>query len=241
MVILCFLSKQARVSWVGGPACQVACRRRVVAGHPAGTTGRHPHSFRTRSELCSALCSALVPHLFRTCSELVPHLCRTCAALVPHLCRTCYLLREFESANSTMSREHLAIAQCSTHRTARRISNVVGVVVWTRRQTIADSSNRHCELCVVCCVLFATTMLPCNCTTAQKRSHHASGHWARACVIEEKHTLRCAFDEKRRLLDLVTVVLLECCLCVCCCACCALLSRNWCLRKVLLTTNRTMC
>ena len=53
-------------------------RRRVVAGHPTGTTGRHPHPSRTRC----ALCSALAPNLLRTCAELVPHLCRT---YVPHL------------------------------------------------------------------------------------------------------------------------------------------------------------
>ena len=49
----------------------------------------HPPAFRTRSALCSALCSALAPHLLRTCSALAPHLLRTCSALVPHLCRTC--------------------------------------------------------------------------------------------------------------------------------------------------------
>ena len=75
-----------------------------------------------------------------------------------------------------------------------------------------------CVLFVVCCV-----QPPCCHATAQQRSHHAPGHWARARAIEEKRMLLCAFDEKRRLLDLVFVVLLEGCLCVCCCACCALL------------------
>ena len=64
-----------RACELGWPAaCQVACRRCMVAGHPTGTTGagRYPH--------CS-------PHLFRTCSAIAPHftphLCHTCAALVP--------------------------------------------------------------------------------------------------------------------------------------------------------------
>ena len=35
-----------------------------------------PH-IRRRSALCSALCSALAPHLCRTCAALVPHLFRT--------------------------------------------------------------------------------------------------------------------------------------------------------------------
>ena len=105
----------------------------------------------------------------------------------------------------------MAIAQCSTHRTARHISNVASVVVWTRPQIITATATDYRVLFVVCCV-----QPPCSHATAQQRSHHASGHWARACAINEKRMLLCVFDEKRRLLDLVFVVLLECCLCVCC-------------------------
>ena len=82
--------------------------------------------------------------------------------------------------------------------------------MWTRPQTITATATVSCVLFVVCCV-----QPPCCHATAQQRSHHAPGHWARTRAIEEKRMLLCAFDEKRRLLDLVFVVLLEGCLCVC--------------------------
>ena len=81
-----------------------------------------------------------------------------------------------------------------------------------------DETTTHSSNATMSCVLFVMCFVqpPCCHATAQQRSHHASGHWARACAIKEKRMLLCVFDEKRKLLDLVFVVLLECCLCVCC-------------------------
>ena len=67
-------------------ACELGWRPRLPSRLPPPHGGwpsnwhharRHPHPFRTRSELCSELFSELVPNLCRSCAALL--MCRTCA------------------------------------------------------------------------------------------------------------------------------------------------------------------
>ena len=114
---------------------------------------RRPGEFTSR-ESCNCACWIVLPMVLST------------VHCFPSL--QCGRVREFESPNSTMSREH-----CQLYTAVRHISNVVSVVVWTRPQTIAAIATVGCVLFVVCCV-----QPPCFHATAQQRSltHQAIGH-----------------------------------------------------------------